>query len=281
MFNLFIMMMERVGLIILLAYLLVNVSYFKIILLNRGWLSSKFQLMAIFTLFAIISNFTGVEITENKIISTDFLTVLSDNASIANTRTLAIGVSGLIGGPVVGIGVGLLAGMHRVIQGGGTSLFYLFSSSLVGIFSGLVGDRFARKNQFPSPIQAAGIGALMELVQMLFVFIFSGTFAEGWLLVKFIAFPMVLFNSIGTFILLSIITSTLKQEEQMRAVQTHDVLELAAKTLPYFREGLTENSCREVAKIIKKYTKVAAISMTDTHQILAHVGAGSDHNIPE
>lgn len=281
MFSLFIMMMERVGLIILLAYLLVNVTYFKTILLNRERLSSKLQLMAVFGLFAIISNFTGVELTANKIISTDFLTVLSDNASIANTRTLTIGVSGLIGGPFVGLGVGLLAGMHRVIQGGGTSLFYLFSSSFVGILSGLAGARFARKKQFPSPIQAAGIGALMELVQMLFVFLFSGTLLEGWLLVKFIAFPMILLNSIGTFIFLSIITSTLKQEEQMRAVQTHDVLDLAAKTLPYFREGLTENSCRQVAKIIQQYTKVAAISMTDTHQILAHVGAGSDHHIPE
>lgn len=281
MFSLFIMMMERVGLIILLAYLLVNVTYFKTILLNRENLSSKLQLMAVFGLFAIISNFTGVELTANKIISTDFLTVLSDNASIANTRTLTIGVSGLIGGPFVGLGVGLLAGMHRVIQGGGTSLFYLFSSSFVGILSGLAGARFARKKQFPSPIQAAGIGALMELVQMLFVFLFSGTLLEGWLLVKFIAFPMILLNSIGTFIFLSIITSTLKQEEQMRAVQTHDVLDLAAKTLPYFREGLTENSCRQVAKIIQQYTKVAAISMTDTHQILAHVGAGSDHHIPE
>ncbi|CRH18296.1 LytS/YhcK type 5TM receptor domain-containing protein [Carnobacterium maltaromaticum] len=281
MFSLFIMMMERVGLIILLAYLLVNVTYFKTILLNRERLSSKLQLMAVFGLFAIISNFTGVELTANKIISTDFLTVLSDNASIANTRTLTIGVSGLIGGPFVGLGVGLLAGMHRVIQGGGTSLFYLFSSSFVGILSGLAGTRFARKKQFPSPIQAAGIGALMELVQMLFVFLFSGTLLEGWLLVKFIAFPMILLNSIGTFIFLSIITSTLKQEEQMRAVQTHDVLDLAAKTLPYFREGLTESSCRKVAKIIQQYTKVAAISMTDTHQILAHVGAGSDHHIPE
>lgn len=155
MFSLFIMMMERVGLIILLAYLLVNVTYFKTILLNRERLSSKLQLMAVFGLFAIISNFTGVELTANKIISTDFLTVLSDNASIANTRTLTIGVSGLIGGPFVGLGVGLLAGMHRVIQGGGTSLFYLFSSSFVGILSGLAGARFARKKQFPSPIQAA------------------------------------------------------------------------------------------------------------------------------
>lgn len=74
----------------------------------------------------------------------------------------------------------------------------------------------------------------MELVQMLFVFLFSGTLLEGWLLVKFIAFPMILLNSIGTFIFLSIITSTLKQEEQMRAVQTHDVLDLATKNPTLF-----------------------------------------------
>ncbi|MGX7420188.1 LytS/YhcK type 5TM receptor domain-containing protein [Carnobacterium gallinarum] len=281
MFNLFIMMMERVGLIVLLAFLLVNVAYFKNILLTREKLSSKLQLSGIFALFAIISNFTGVEITANRIISTDLLTVLSEHASIANTRTLAIGVSGLIGGPFVGIIVGLIAGTHRFFQGGGSSVFYIFSSPLVGLLSGLVGAKMAKSKRFPSPWQAALIGALMEIVQMLFVFLFSGTLSEGWDLVKFIAFPMILLNSVGTFIFLSIITTTLRQEEQMRAVQTHDVLELAAKTLPYFREGLTEASCREVAKIIKRYTKVAAISMTDTHQILAHVGVGSDHHIPE
>lgn len=275
------MMMERVGLIVLLAFLLVNVAYFKNILLTREKLSSKLQLSGIFALFAIISNFTGVEITANRIISTDLLTVLSEHASIANTRTLAIGVSGLIGGPFVGIIVGLIAGTHRFFQGGGSSVFYIFSSPLVGLLSGLVGAKMAKSKRFPSPWQAALIGALMEIVQMLFVFLFSGTLSEGWDLVKFIAFPMILLNSVGTFIFLSIITTTLRQEEQMRAVQTHDVLELAAKTLPYFREGLTEASCREVAKIIKRYTKVAAISMTDTHQILAHVGVGSDHHIPE
>ena len=44
---------------------------------------------------------------------------------------------------------------------------------------------------------------------------------------------MILINSIGTAIFLSIILSTLKQEEQTRAIQTHDVFEIANKTLPY------------------------------------------------
>ena len=56
MVELFILMMERVGLIILLAFLLVNVPYFKRVLLSREKMSSKVQLILIFGLFAIISN---------------------------------------------------------------------------------------------------------------------------------------------------------------------------------------------------------------------------------
>ena len=76
-----------------------------------------------FGLFAIISNFTGIEIAKNQIVPNNLLTYLSSNASIANTRTLVIGVSGLVGGPIVGSAVGLIAGFHRVIQGGGIVSF--------------------------------------------------------------------------------------------------------------------------------------------------------------
>ncbi len=281
MFELFILMMERVGLIILLAFLLVNVSYFKKILLSRETIHSKIRLVLIFGVFAIISNFTGIEITANQIIPSNVLTYLSSDASIANTRTLVIGVSGLIGGPFVGGVVGLIAGIHRVIQGAGTGLFYIPTSLLVGILSGILGKKLTKDYQFPKATQAAMVGIIMEVIQMLFVLFFSGSFMDGVMLVRLIALPMILLNSVGTFIFLSILTTTLKQEEQAKAVQTHDVLELAAETLPYFREGLNEHSCQKVARIIQHYTKVSAISMTDNHQILAHVGAGDDHHIPE
>ena len=55
------------GLIILLAFLLVNVPYFKRVLLSRENVS-KVQLILIFGLFAIISNFTGIEIAKNQIV---------------------------------------------------------------------------------------------------------------------------------------------------------------------------------------------------------------------
>ncbi|MGX7025919.1 sensor histidine kinase [Vagococcus hydrophili] len=282
MIELFIMMMERVGLIILLAYLLVNLDDFKTLLFKREMYQSKIKLIVFFCVFAIISNLTGIEISGDKIMQSNVLTHISNEAAIANTRTLAISVSGLVGGPVVGVMVGFVAGIHRAFQGTGiTGLFYIPSSILIGILSGLFGQLLTKKNLFPNPFHSGLVSALMEMIQMLFVLFFTGSLAEGFALVKLISIPMVLLNSVGTFIFMSILNSTLNQVEEAKAIQTHDVLELAAKTLPYFRKGLEPGTSQDVAKIIQHYTKVSAISITDNSKILAHVGAGSDHHIPE
>ena len=118
MLTLFLLLMQRVGLIIILAFLLVNVSYFRQLVKADDTWTAKGMLILIFAVFAIISNLTGVEITShNTLVSTTWLTGLPATDSIANTRTLAITVSGLVGGPLVGTVVGLIAGVHRVIQG--------------------------------------------------------------------------------------------------------------------------------------------------------------------
>lgn len=100
MFNLFILILERVGLIIILAYLLMNIHYFRDKLGERQRLSTKLALIVVFGIFAVISNYTGVEISHDQIISDQVLMKLSEGASLANTRVLTIGVAGLIGGPV-------------------------------------------------------------------------------------------------------------------------------------------------------------------------------------
>ena len=65
------------------------------------------------------------------------------------------------------------------------------------------------------------------------------------------------------------------------AFKTHDVLQIANETLPYFREGLNEASANKAAHIIKDLMRVSAVAITNRHDILAHVGAGSDHHVPQ
>ncbi|MGO2853568.1 MAG: LytS/YhcK type 5TM receptor domain-containing protein, partial [Tetragenococcus koreensis] len=180
MVSLFILLLERVGLIILIAYLLLNISVFKQRLAYRRKWSTQGLLVLIFALFATISNFNGVEILPGQIISNASLTALSDEASLANTRTLTIGISGLIGGPIVGISVGVISGIIRFSQGGIDPQVYVFSSLLIGLVAGLYGQKFIKKESFPSPIQGGIMGAVVEMIQMACILLFSSSLPEAW-----------------------------------------------------------------------------------------------------
>lgn len=280
MFSLFVLMLERGGLIIILAYLLINIPYLKNVLVNRYQMSAKLKLIILFSLFVFISNFTGVEISQNQMIENQFVTELSAGSALANTRVLTIGVSGLIGGSSVGVVVGLISATMRFFQGGRDVHIYMISSILIGLFSGYFGSKSMKKNMYPSASEGLVLGVLMEAIQMICIFIFGSDYIESWSLIQFIALPMMLTNSIGTGIFMSIIETTLRQEEQTKAVQTHDVLQLANRTMPYFRSGLNKESCEKAAQTIQQFMKVDAVSITNQERILAHVGAASDHHIP-
>lgn len=280
MVSLFILLLERVGLIILIAYLLLNIPAFKQRLTHRGKGTTQVLLILIFSLFASISNFNGIEILHGEIVSNTSLFTLSPEASLVNTRAMTIGISGLIGGPTVGVAVGALSGAIRFSQGGIDPQVYIFSSLLIGLIAGLYGRKFIKKDQFPSPVQGGIMGITVEMIQMACILFLSTSMTDAYQLLHFIILPMTLLNSFGVAVFLSIIHAAQKQEMQARAIQTHDVLKLANATLPYFRAGLDEKSCKKAAEIIKKFMKVSAVSITDKEQILAHVGAGSDHHRP-
>lgn len=273
-----VLMTERVGFVIICAFLLVNIPAFRRCLFAKSF-TAKLQLVVIFSLFAIMANITGIEIDPaNELHNKVILTAVSHDYSVVNARILAVTTAGIIGGPWVGGSVGLIAGLHRAFQAGFASeaWFYILSSTLIGLLSGYLYKDKNSSFTVMTPWRSFVVGLSMESIQMLFVFLFSPT---GWTLVRFIAIPMILISSLGTSIFISIITMYLRQEEETRATQTHSVLKLTNQTLPYFRNGLNFKSAEQVVRIIKKYTNFDAISITDRNTILAHIGAGSDHHI--
>ena len=237
------LLLERVGLIIILAYVLMNIPYFKNLMNRRRTWKARWQLCIIFSLFALMSNLTGIVIDHQHSLSGSVYFRLDDDVSLANTRVLTIGVAGLVGGHFVGLFVGVISGVFRVYMGGADAQVYLISSIFIGIIAGYFGLQAQRRKRYPSIAKSAMIGIVMEMIQMLSIL-------------------------------------TLKQEEQMKAVQTHDVLQLMNQTLPYFKEGLNRESAQQIAMIIKNLMKVSAVAITSKNEILSHVGAGSDHHIP-
>ena len=97
----------------------------------------------------------------------------------------------------------------------------------------------AKQTVFPSAGFSAIVGACMEMIQMIFIFFFSGDLSDGATLVRFIALPMILLNSVER----SFYVDSNDDIETRRAGQSGSdarCFELAAETLPYFREGLNK-----------------------------------------
>lgn len=271
---LLLVLLERLGLILILAYFLVSTRYFRSMIMQRTK-QHQWILIFVFGLLVIIANLTGVEITsDHQIILSPLITGLSSAESLANTRMVVIASSAIVGGPFVGSATGFIGGMHRFLQGNFSDAFYIVSSTLAGAIIGILADRFYQKQHVIKSGQIICLGALSELIQLTFVYLFS-----GFQIIKIIFLPMLLLTMIGVEMFIMIIQSYLANETHLRAVQTKDVLELAEKTLPYFRKGLSVESAQEICHIIKQYTHFDAVGLTNCTTVLGHVGAGCDHHI--
>lgn len=273
------LMLERVGILIIVAFVLSRMKSFRQIIHNEHDLSAKVVMIIIFGIFGVISNYTGVRIGHGLITSQEWLTNMDSESAIANTRIMGVTMGGLLGGPIVGIGVGLIAGLHRLTLGGFTATACAISTISAGVVTGFLSKRFKIKDGL-SPWKAVIIGITMEFAQMGVILLLAKPYEEALHLVEVIALPMIVINGFGTLLFVLIIQEILQEQERTRALQTHKALYIANQTLPFFRQGLNVDSCKKAAEIILKWTNADAISITDQTQVLAHVGAASDHHIP-
>ncbi len=273
------LMLERVGLLIIVAFLLSRMKSFRQVIHNEHGFTEKIIMIAIFGLFGIISNYTGVAIGHGMITSQSWTADINPNSAIANTRIMGVAIGGLLGGPIVGIGVGLIAGLHRLTLGGFTADACAFSTILAGIVTGLIGKNFKIQEE-KAHWKAVIIGIIMECFQMGIILLLARPYQDALNLVELIAVPMIALNGFGTLLFLMMIQEIFMEEERTRALQTHKALYIAQQTLPFFRQGLNVESCSKAAEVILKWTNADAISITDKQKVLAHVGAGSDHHVP-
>ncbi|PLS18443.1 sensor histidine kinase [Bacillus sp. M6-12] len=272
------LMLERVGIIIIIAFLFARVKVFRSIINNDHRTKEKLLLIIVFGGFGIISNYTGIEIHNNSAFESSWLMNVEPDSAIANTRIMGIGIGALLGGPTVGLGIGLIAGVHRLFLGGFTALACAISAVLAGLAAGYMG-KWRKKTATVTPWFAVSIGVIMEMIQMGIILIATEPFQMAWELVQLIGIPMIVINGFGTLLFMFIIQSILREEERFRALQTNKAFHIADQTLPFFRQGLNPESCKEVAQILFKLTEADAIAITNEHEVLAHVGAASDHHV--
>lgn len=255
-------LLNNLGYVILIAFFVSNLSIFRKAIQKHEFNRKELIILSlIFGGFGILGTYSGTEI----------------KGAIANTRLIGVMSGGIMCGPVVGTAAGLIAGLHRLTVGIGrfTAVPCAISTVLGGFFSAVIYNKSNDKNRWAYGLLA---GIFMESVEMLLILIISKPFSQAVEVIRDIYFPMGLTNGIGIAILIIIIQRIFNEKEEIAAKQAQLALEIANKTLPYFRE-INSCSLKKICEIIKDSINADAVSITDNKKILAHVGLGSDHHI--
>jgi two-component system, LytTR family, sensor histidine kinase LytS len=275
MFELLITMLERLGIIVTIAFILTRFRFFRD-MVYREKLHKRQQYKAIlfFGFFGIIGTYTGLAFSTDTQQFSRWSGGLATDEAIANSRVIGVVLAGLLGGYKVGIGAGLIAGIHRFTLGGFTAI----ACGLASIIAGMIAGAFHRKNKHVKLSSAFFIGALAETLQMLIIIGLARPIEEALNLVSIIGVPMIIANGLGSALFLLVIKTVVNEEEKVGAFQAQKTLRIADQTLAYLRKGMSPESALAVCQILHKEIQTKAVAMTNLTEILAHVGQGDDHH---
>lgn len=251
-------LIEKTSLTIVLFIIICKIKNFKYIFQKDSYkLKDLIFISMIFTALAILGTYNGVNV----------------EGSLANTRIISIVSGGILFGPFVGISSGIISGFHRFIIdiNGITSMPCFISSIIAGILSGYVSKKVEDKHKWFYGIVC---GVIVESITMCLIYFLSKPSEIAIYIIRQIYVPMIV-GQVGIGFLVSIVNDIRKEKEEIAAFQSKLALDIANKTLPYFR-SINLESLQRICTIIKEEINSDAVSITDTKGVLAYVGVGED-----
>lgn len=257
----YVQLLERMALIALAAYIYNQSHIFKNLIKDELRFVDKVGLVVFFSLISIIGTYTGINL---------------EPYAIANTRPIGSIMAGYIGGPIIGVIVGLIAGTHRYLLGGFTALACGIATVVEGL-TGAATRKYSKDEGFN--VKHAFIGAaIAEVLQMIILLTFSRPFDLVFKLVKFISLPMILINAVGVVIFVNIIKNARDEYNIIGATQAQKALNIAKRTVNHMRKGFNKETAKNITEIIYEMSNIKGVFIGDKNDILTYCGVGVNEN---
>ena len=260
MLNLFSHLFNNLGYIIAIAFFFTKLKSAKDIFTRKQYSKKDVVILScFFSILAIIGTYTGVDY----------------RGAIVNIRNIGVVVGGILAGPEVGVLAGFLAGLHRLFIDVDpiTTAPCAIATMLGGFITAYLYKKCNEKNFYLYGFLG---GFLVENLSMLLILVMGKNFELAKDIVSNIYFPMILANAVGVSIVLLIIQDILQEKDIIAGKQAKLSLEIANKTLPYFRNG---ESLNEVCKIISDSLGARAVVITNEKYITASYSSSEDFKI--
>jgi two-component system sensor histidine kinase LytS len=277
--NLTLLLIERMGILLTLGFMLTRIPLFRQLLDRELHVGTSVAFSMMFGLFGVAGTYAGVVVHEDGYVPSFWIFPLSGDEIVANSTLVGVVIGGLLGGPMVGMGAGIIAGLHLYDLGGFAALPMGLSVPLTGLLAGYVA-RFFSQERVISPSKALFIGMFAPVIQMSLLLIMSGPPDLVRTMVNVIGIPMVLTNSISIAIFTTMIRVALQEEERSAALEAERAFTIAQRILPQLKMGLNPQTAQAAALVLQREAKAIAVAVTDRERLLAHVGAGTDHHAP-
>ncbi|MGP1831696.1 LytS/YhcK type 5TM receptor domain-containing protein [Shewanella frigidimarina] len=265
--SLILLLTQQMCVYLVIVYLVSKTPLFKLFAETSKRLPHKIFIYLVFSSFCIMATYFGEQ----------------TSGAIANTRAMGAVLGGLLGGPVTGLLVGLTGGLHRYSMGGFTDIACAISTSLEGLSAGMISYYFKKAGKSEmvyQPIVVFGVTFMAEIMQMSIIVLVAKPFDQAWELVKLIAPPMLLINSLGAAMFMSIVRDQKAMFDKLSSSFSTKALKIAERSVGLLSKGFDLESSKKVAQIIIEETQVGAVAITDTTKLLAFIGLGADHHIP-
>lgn len=266
-FNLVLLLLQQMCVFLVIAWLMSKTRLFIPLMQVTVRPPHKLLCYITFSIFCIMGTYFGLHIQD----------------SIANTRAIGAVMGGLLGGPLVGGLVGLTGGLHRYSMGGMTALSCMVSTIVEGLLGGLVHSvlvRRGRSDKVFTPLTAGAITFVAELVQMGIILLIARPWGDALELVKNIAAPMMVTNTVGAALFMRILLDKRAMFEKYTTAFSATALKVAASTEGILRQGFNVENSMKVAQVLYKELDIGAVAITDREKLLAFTGIGDDHHLP-
>ncbi len=230
----------------------------------------KVRLYLVFSAIAILGNYLGIPVVNGQ--------------AIANTRAVGTVLAGLLGGPVLGVLVGVTAGVHRVTAlGGSAALAGAVATTFEGLLGGLVYVALRNRPERLMTQRVAYFTTLFgETVHMGIVLLLTRPFPQALEIVQLIGVPMMLANPVGSALFMTVVLERQREHDRVAAASSERAMKVAERTLGLMGKGKgdLEGIAADLAAIVRQETGVGAVGITDTTRILGWSGLGGDHHLP-
>ncbi|MEC5319151.1 sensor histidine kinase [Brenneria populi subsp. brevivirga] len=258
-------LLQQMCVYLVIAYLLSKTPLFIPLMQVTIRLPHKLVCYLVFSMFCIMGTYFGLHIDD----------------SIANTRATGAVLGGMLGGPSIGFLVGLTGGLHRYSMGGMTALACMLSTIAEGLLGGLLHRYLTRRNRIDLLFQplVVGLTALVaEILQMVIILLVARPFDNAVALVRDIALPMMITNTVGSAMFMRILLDRRAIFEKYTSAFSAKALKIAARAEGTLRQGFNQQNSMRVARILYEELGVGAVAITDREKLLAFIGLGDDHH---